>query len=125
MLSQSPSLGAVATSGGKVNLVLSSGPAPVAVPNVVGMTEAAARTAITGAGLKVGTVTRQTSTGVTSGNVISQTPAGATQALTGSSVDLVISSGAPKSSGGGGATGPLEVLAGLLLASFLRRRRSA
>lgn len=126
VLSQSPSLGAVATSGGKVNLVLSSGPAPVAVPNVVGMTEAAARTAITGAGLKVGTVTRQTSSGVTSGNVISQTPAGATQALTGSSVDLVISSGAPKSSGGGGgATGPLEVLAGLLLASFLRRRRSA
>ena len=58
--------------------------------------------------------------------LVEQGDAGATQALTGSSVDLVISRGAPKASGGGGgATGPLEVLAGLLLASFLRRRRSA
>ena len=126
VLSQSPGLGAVATPGGAVNLVLSSGPAPVAVPNVVGQTEAAARTAITTAGLKVGTVTRQTSTTVASGNVISQNPAGATQALTGSSVDLVVSSGAPQSSGGGGgATGLLEVLGGLLLAGLLRRRRRA
>ena len=61
-----------------------------------------------------------------SGNVISQNPAAATQAPTGSSVNLVVSSGAPKSSGGGGgATGPLEVLAGLLLAGLLRRRRGA
>ncbi len=126
VLSQSPSLGAVATPGGAVNLVLSSGPAPVAVPNVVGLTESAARTAITGAGLRVGTVTRQTSTAVASGNVISQSPAAATQALTGSSVDFVVSSGAPQSSGGGGgATGLLEVLGGLLLAGLVRRRRRA
>ena len=45
--------------GSAVNLVVSHGAAPVTVPTVVGQTQAAASTAITGAGLVVGTVTQQ------------------------------------------------------------------
>ena len=36
--------------GSAVNLVVSTGPAPVTVPNVVGQTQAAASSAITGVG---------------------------------------------------------------------------
>ena len=46
----------------------------MAVPNVVGDTQAAATTVLTGAGLVVGTVTQQSSSTVAAGNVISETP---------------------------------------------------
>ena len=77
-------------------LVVSSGPPQVAVPNVVGLTQAAATTAITGAGLTVGTVTTASSTTVPAGSVISQSPVGGTQVNTGSAVALVVSSGLPQ-----------------------------
>ncbi len=67
--------------------------APVAVPNVVGLTQSAASTAITGAGLLVGTVTTASSSTVASGNVISSNPAAGASVNTGSSVTLVVSSG--------------------------------
>jgi beta-lactam-binding protein with PASTA domain len=70
-----------------------SGCAKVAVPNVAGLSQDAATTAITGAKLKVGTVTQQTSTTVASGNVISQDPASGSSVAEGSPVKLVISSG--------------------------------
>ena len=65
----------------------------VAVPNVVGFTQAAATTAITGAGLVVGTVTTATSATVPSGNVISESPVAGTLVVTGSAVNLVVSTG--------------------------------
>lgn len=46
VISQSPTSGTNVASGSSVNLVVSSGPASVTVPNVVGMTQAAATTAI-------------------------------------------------------------------------------
>ena len=121
MIAQSPSVGAVRNPGAAVNLTRSVG---VPVPNVVGMTEAAASTAITGANLRVGSVTRQSNSTVALGTVISQSPASG-QVEGSSAVTLVVSSGPAKSSsgGGGGATGPLEVLAGLLLLTGLSRRR--
>ena len=67
---------------------------PVTVPNVVGLTQAAATTAITAVGLKVGTVTQAASATVPVGNVISQSPAGGASAALGSAVDLVVSAGA-------------------------------
>jgi uncharacterized repeat protein (TIGR03803 family) len=70
-----------------------SGPPPVAVPNVVGMTQAAATTAITAAGLTVGTVTMQSSSTVASGDVISESPVAGASVANGSAVNLVISSG--------------------------------
>ena len=67
--------------------------AQVSVPNVVGDTQAAATTALTGAGLTVGAVTQASSATVADGNVISETPAAGTSAASGSSVALVLSTG--------------------------------
>jgi hypothetical protein len=72
-------------------------PPQVAVPNVVGLTQAAATTAITGAGLVVGTVTTAPSSTVPSGSVISETPTAGTEVNVGSAVNLVVSLGAPAS----------------------------
>jgi len=84
-----------------VTLVVSSGPAPVSVPNVVGDTQAAASAALTGAGLTVGTVTPQASGTVAAGKVISESPAAATSVAKGSAVALVVSSGPPTYTVGG------------------------
>jgi M6 family metalloprotease-like protein len=68
-------------------------PSTTTVPNVVGQTQAAAATAITGAGLVVGTVTQTYSDIVAAGLVISQEPAGETIVPIGSAVDITISLG--------------------------------
>ena len=67
----------------------------VAVPNVVGQTQAAASTAITSAGLVLGTVTTQSSSTVPSGSVISESPIAGTPVNAGSAINLVVSSGPP------------------------------
>jgi formylglycine-generating enzyme required for sulfatase activity len=74
-------------------LTVSSGPAQVSVPNVVGLTQAAAINAFSASGLSLGTVSRQSSDSVASGLVIGQNPAAGTSVVPGSSVSLVISSG--------------------------------
>jgi probable HAF family extracellular repeat protein len=103
---------------------VSTGPPSVAVPNVVGQTQAAATTAITGAGLTVGTVTSQPSSTVAAGSVISESPAVGTSVSSGSAVNLVLSTGRVSSGGGGGATGfDLLALLGLLNAFAMRKRR--
>ena len=71
----------------------SGGPSMVSIPNVVGNTQAAATTSITGAGLTLGAVTTQSSSTVASGDVISENPAAATSVAKGSAVALVVSSG--------------------------------
>ena len=73
----------------------------MSVPNVVGDTQAAATTALTGAGLTVGTMTQQSSSSVASGDVISENPASATSVTKGSAVALVVSSGPPTYTIGG------------------------
>jgi hypothetical protein len=70
-------------------------PPPVTVPNVVGMTNANAKSAITSANLTVGTESTASSTTVPSGSIISQSPAGGSSAAAGSAVSLVTSSGPP------------------------------
>src|SRR5438105_1957374 len=105
VISESPAAGTSVAKGSAVNLVVSSGaPAPtqVAVPNVVGQTQAAATNAITSAGLTAGTVAQQSSTTVASGSVISQNPAAGADSASGSAVDLVVSTGGGASSGAGG-----------------------
>ena len=96
VISESPSAGTQVNSGSAVSLVVSSGPAPILVPNVVGSTQAAATSAITNAGLVLGTVTTASSSTVASGNVISESPSAGTQVNAGSAVNLVVSSGAPQ-----------------------------
>ncbi|HNP30348.1 MAG TPA: FG-GAP-like repeat-containing protein, partial [Nitrospirales bacterium] len=65
----------------------------VLVPDVVGLTRAAAQTALTNADLTVGTVTTAFSESVPVGNVISQTPPAGNTETAGGPVALVISSG--------------------------------
>jgi len=81
--------------GSGIDITVSLG-RPV-VPDVVGMTQAAAIAAITAVdNLKVGTVTQQYSNNVPAGNVISQNPAGGTEVNIGSNVDIIVSLGKPK-----------------------------
>ncbi len=82
--------------GAPVDLVVSLGEAPamVDVPNVTGLPQAEAETAIDNAGLTVGAVTQDYSGVVAAGNVISQDPAACSEcADAGASVDLVVSLG--------------------------------
>jgi len=131
VISQSPVGGTQVNVGSAVSLVVSSGLPQVAVPSVVGLTQAAASSAITGAALTVGTVTTAPSATVPAGSVISQTPAAGVQVATGSAVGLVVSSGASSQplamesklfSDGAGirTTAPFSVLsAGDLLVAFV------
>ncbi len=64
----------------------------IPVPNLVGLTQAAAASGITGAGLVVGTVATGSST-VTAGSVVSESPAAATEVNVGSAVNLFVSAG--------------------------------
>ncbi len=65
----------------------------VAVPNVVGLTQAAATTAITGAGLALGTVSTAPNSIVPSGSVTASNPAAGAQVSVGSAVRLLVSTG--------------------------------
>jgi len=93
IITQYPPSGSSVAEGSQVQLLISSGPQMVAVPNVEGSTQAAGTTAITEAKLKVGTVAQQTSNSVAPGSVISQDPASGSSLAEGSPVNLVISSG--------------------------------
>jgi len=93
VISQSPAAGASVASGSAVNLVVSSGPVLVLVPNVVGATQTVASTSISAVGLGVGTVTTQASSTVPKDTVISQNPAAGTSVAPISLVNLVVSSG--------------------------------
>jgi len=101
IISQSPAAGATVAGGSPVNLVRSSG--PIAVPNVIGNTEAAAVAAINAAGLSPSVTSRPYSNVVAAGRVITQSPAGGVNVGPGATVQLAVSRGpAPV---GGGATG--------------------
>jgi hypothetical protein len=67
----------------------------VPVPNVVGLMQAAATTAIKNSGLALGTVKMQASKTVAAGIVSSQMPAAGTAVKTGSMVGLTVSTGPP------------------------------
>src|SRR5271154_578051 len=93
VISQMPVAGTSVAGGSAVSLTVSSGPAMVNVPNVLGDTQAAATSAITGAGLTLGTVTMASSATVAAGDVISQMPAAGTSVANSSAVNLSVSSG--------------------------------
>jgi len=133
VISQTPGSGSAVTTGSSVSIVVSTG--PVAVPDVVNLTQAAATTAITNAGLALGAVSQATSATVPSGSVISQSPGAGTGVAAGSAVSLVVSSGSgttppptnPPPSNGGGGGGSLglgSLLIGLAALAARRRRRA-
>jgi hypothetical protein len=70
-------------------------PTTIAVPNVVGQTQATATSAINGATLVLGTVSTGFSSTIASGSVISQNPAAGTQVAAGTAIAVVISAGQP------------------------------
>jgi len=93
VISQNPVAGSSVQPGSAVDLVVSSGPCPVTVPDVVGQNQVAALTTLTAAGLTADPITLECSNTVPAGNVISQTPAGGVTVLYGTSIALVISTG--------------------------------
>jgi hypothetical protein len=93
VISQNPVAGTQIAPSSAVNLVVSSGPATVAVPYVVGQTQNAATNAIIATNLTVGTVSREFSATVPLGLVMSQDPGAGLEVPVGSAVNLVVSSG--------------------------------
>ena len=93
VISQDPVGGTSVVKGSAVDLLISDGPEMVAVPDVVGMSQADAGSAITGAELTVGTISYSYHDTVPAGDVISQEPVGGTPVIRGSAVNLVISDG--------------------------------
>jgi hypothetical protein len=70
-----------------------NGQTGTAVPNVVGMAEAAAATTLTAGGLTLGTVSSESSSSEPAGSVIGESPAAGTPVNLGSAVALLISTG--------------------------------
>jgi serine/threonine-protein kinase len=95
VISTDPASGATPQVGSSVNVVVSSGPPLVQVPDVTGQSESAAKSQLQGAGFTVGSTTTQASGTVAAGNVISQSPGGGSQAAQGSTVNLVIAKTPP------------------------------
>ncbi|MHC4619015.1 MAG: PASTA domain-containing protein [Planctomycetota bacterium] len=89
VVSQNPAGGTSVLIGSSVDLLVSLG--KPRVPDVVGMTEGEADTAITAVSLRVGTVTYVRDNNTPPGDVISQDPAAGTEVFVGSAVDLVVS----------------------------------
>jgi YVTN family beta-propeller protein len=95
ILSQDPIAGFEALPDSAVDVVVSSGPASVTVPNLTGQPQSDAEAAILGAGLTLGTVTPTPSDTIPEGEVISQSVAPDTVVDEGTAIDLVVSAGQP------------------------------
>ncbi len=97
VISQVPGAGANVAPGSAVAIEVSLGTsvpgASVPVPDVAGLSQANAETAIVGAGLVLGTVTTANSTTMPTGDVISQSPGAGTNAVPGSAVGIEVSLG--------------------------------
>jgi serine/threonine-protein kinase len=92
---QEPAAGVDVKRGDTVTYWVSSGEPQVAVPDLVGRTQADAQTLLTAAGLTFGAITFESSDTVPSGSVISQDPAAGTKVAKSSAVSVVLSSGSP------------------------------
>ena len=90
VIGTNPPAGTVEQLGSGVEVLVSSGPAPVNVPDVTGESLTAAEASLTNAGLSLGTVTKKTSSTASPGTVLSQSPAGGTSAKAQSKVDLTV-----------------------------------
>ena len=90
VIATEPGAGAEAPRGSRVTMVVSSGPAAVRVPNVVGQTRSAAEGTLENAGFAVGAVSQRVSGAQPPGTVLAQTPAGGADAHPGDKIALVI-----------------------------------
>ena len=92
VVDQNPPAGEQVVEGTEVVLDVSKGTKQVEVPNVVGMSEAEARTTLEQAGFKVSSTSAPSDT-TPQGDVSDQNPDGGTQAAKGSTVAITVSSG--------------------------------
>jgi serine/threonine-protein kinase len=88
---QNPAPGVVVLSGASVRINVSSGPKPVAVPSVIGLSYDSAAAQLQSAGFTVGRV--DVDSNQPAGQVVDQTPPGNSTASKGSSVTLSVSKG--------------------------------
>jgi beta-lactam-binding protein with PASTA domain/tRNA A-37 threonylcarbamoyl transferase component Bud32 len=92
VISQNPAARVTVDMGSPVEITVSTGEAPVEVPNLVGVDATSASNQLGVLGLRVAT-TRQSSETVPADRVISQNPAPGTELAKGDPVNLVISTG--------------------------------
>ncbi len=121
-----PPAGSELKVGGAVTVLVSSGPAPVRVPDLTGQTREGAEAAIMNAGLAVGSVASRASAAQTPGTVLSQSPGSGTSLAAGDKVDLVVAK-APKEIAVPGVVGQNEAQAAAALgaAGFAPKTASA
>ena len=107
---QSPLPGVTVSRGDTVSYYVSRGAPQVSVPDLSGLDQSGAASALQAVGLVLGTSSQQTSTTVPVGQVISQNPVAGTTVDKGSTVTIVVSSGSPSPSGTPSPTGtPITV----------------
>jgi serine/threonine-protein kinase len=85
-----PTAGALLPPGGAVTVVVSRGAPTIPVPDVLGMSQADARTRVEMEGLQLGTVTRRRTANANPGTVVAQSPGAGTLAAPGTVVDIVV-----------------------------------
>jgi beta-lactam-binding protein with PASTA domain len=90
---QLPRAGFPLSQGGAVDLFVSTGPKPVTVPDVVGLTESEASGRLASEGIGVGAITLETDPAVPRGQVLSSRPPAGTTVAAGTPVDLTVSAG--------------------------------
>ena len=95
VIATEPPAGTEIEVGSSVTLLVSSGPAPVRVPDVVGQSQAAAEADLSNAELAVGTVTKKVSSTQTAGTVVAQSPMAGSSLHAGEKVELTVTQ-APK-----------------------------
>ena len=90
-----PSAGTLVQVGSNVTVLVSSGPAAVRVPDVVGQSQSAAEATLSNAQLALGTVTQRVTSTQPVGTVVQQSPATGSSVHAGDKVDIVVAE-APK-----------------------------
>lgn len=93
VISQDPAPGISVPNGAAVALVTANGLCRAIVPNLVGMSQAAAADALGAIALVVGNVVQVCNDSVTQGNVVSQDPSSGDSVPNGYGVNLVVSTG--------------------------------
>jgi len=96
VLSTNPTSGTTVNAGATVTLTVSSGPANVTVPSLVGLSQLAAGQTLGNEGLTVGNISSQASQ-YPPGVVVASNPGAGASVPPGSSVDISVSSGPPPS----------------------------
>jgi eukaryotic-like serine/threonine-protein kinase len=126
VIGTNPPAGTEKQVGSPVVVLVSSGPAPVKVPDVTGQSLSAAEATLTNAGLTVGTVTKKTSATQAPETVLSQSPATGSSVKAESKVNLTVAQ-APKEIAVPDVVGQSQTLAAVALgqAGFKPKTASA